>query len=98
MTNEEAINWIRLDIEMAKFDPSTGEEAYLNEDAKKVIEAQEKAIEALKKQVPKKVRITTSTKRCSVCGRQLSSIGNIHPERNYCQSCGQAIDWTEGEE
>ena len=51
------------------------------------------AISALEKQIPKKVRITTSTKRCSVCGRQLSGIGNIHPERNYCQRCGQAIDW-----
>lgn len=48
MTVEEAINWIRFDIEMAKFNPSTGEAAYLNEDAKKVIEAQEMAIEILK--------------------------------------------------
>ena len=55
--------------------------------------AMELAVEALEKQIPKKVRITTSTKRCSVCGRQLSGIGNIHPERNYCQRCGQAIDW-----
>jgi len=56
--------------------------------------AVEIAVEAMEKQIPKKVRITTSTKRCSVCGRQLSGIGNIHPERNYCQGCGQAIDWT----
>ena len=54
------------------------------------------AISALEKQIPKKVRITTSTKRCSVCGRQLSGIGNIQPERNYCQGCGQKICW-EGE-
>ena len=53
------------------------------------------AIAALEKQIPKKVRVTTSTKRCSVCGRQLSGVGNIHPERNYCQKCGQAIDWEE---
>lgn len=59
-------------------------------------EVVEMAISALEKQIPKKVRVTTSTKRCSVCGRQLSGIGNIHPERNYCQKCGQAIDW-EGE-
>jgi transposase len=55
--------------------------------------AMDLVVEALEKQIPKKVRITTSTKRCSVCGRQLSGIGNIHPERNYCQRCGQAIDW-----
>lgn len=53
------------------------------------------AISALAKQVPRKVRITTSTKRCGNCGRQLSGIGNIHPERNYCVKCGQAIDWEE---
>lgn len=55
--------------------------------------AAEIAVEAMEKQIPKKVRITTSTKRCSVCGRQLSGIGNIHPERKYCQNCGQAICW-----
>ena len=59
--------------------------------------AVEIAVGAMEKRIPKKVRVTTSTKRCSVCGRQLSGIGNIHPVRNYCQSCGQAIDWTEDE-
>ena len=56
-------------------------------------EAFNMAIEALERQIPKKVRITTSTKRCAVCGRQLSGIGNMHPTRLYCQKCGQAIDW-----
>lgn len=55
--------------------------------------ASEIAVEAMRKQIPMKVRITTSTKRCGNCGRQLSGIGNIHPERNYCVKCGQAIDW-----
>lgn len=57
--------------------------------------AAEIAVEAMRKQIPMKVRITTSTKRCGNCGRQLSGIGNIHPERNYCVKCGQAIDWEE---
>lgn len=56
-------------------------------------EALQMALSALEKQIPKKVRITTSTKRCSVCGRQLSGIGNIHPVRKYCQGCGQAIEF-----
>jgi ribosomal protein S27AE len=51
------------------------------------------AVNALKKQIPRRVKITTSTKRCGNCGRQLSGIGNIHPERKYCVKCGQAIDW-----
>lgn len=58
-------------------------------------EALQMALSALEKQMPKKVRITTSTKRCATCGRQLSGIGNIHPERRYCQRCGQAIDWVD---
>lgn len=50
MTREEAIRWLKLDIEMKKFDPSTGQKAYLNDDAQKVIEAQEMAIKALGEQ------------------------------------------------
>lgn len=58
------------------------------------IKAVEMAIEALEKQIPMKVRITTSTKRCGRCNRQLSGIGNMHPKRMYCTGCGQAIDWS----
>lgn len=82
MTNEEAYKWIYV-----HFAPC-GDET-------KQDEAISIALKAIAKQIPKKVRITTSTKRCSVCGRQLSGIGNIHPERNYCQKCGQAIIWEE---
>ena len=53
------------------------------------------AIASIKKQIPMPVRVTTSTKRCGNCNRQLSGRGNIHPERLYCPSCGQAIDWGE---
>lgn len=53
------------------------------------------AILALDKQTPLRARTTTSTKRCRSCGRQLSGIGNIHPERKYCVKCGQRIDWGE---
>lgn len=56
-------------------------------------EALDMAISALEKQIPKPVKITTSTIRCGKCNRQLSGIGNIHSERNYCQGCGQAIKW-----
>ena len=53
-----------------------------------------KAIEALEKQIPKKVTVTTSTKRCPNCKKQVSGKGNSHPERNYCNKCGQALDWS----
>lgn len=55
------------------------------------------AISALEKQIPKKLKITASTKRCASCNRQISGIGNIHPRRNYCTRCGQKLDWGEGE-
>lgn len=61
-------------------------------------EAFDMAVEALKKQIPMKVRVTTSTKRCSVCNRQLSGKGNLHPERKYCVKCGQKICWDNDDE
>lgn len=82
MTNEEAVEYI---IKRCNPDYPNGKlqwELAIN-----------MAIDAMKKQIPMPVRITTSTKRCGNCGRQLSGIGNIHPERNYCVKCGQAIDW-----
>jgi hypothetical protein len=48
MTKKEAIRWLKFDIEMTKFDPSTGGDAWLNKDDKSVIKAKEMAIEALR--------------------------------------------------
>ena len=56
-------------------------------------EAISRAIDLLEKQIPMPVKVTTSTKRCGRCNRQLSNLGNLHPTRNYCQGCGQAIKW-----
>lgn len=50
MTNDEAIKWLKLDIEMMKFDSTTGDETYLDDDAINVIIAKEMAIEALRSQ------------------------------------------------
>lgn len=58
-------------------------------------EALDLSFEALEKQIPMKPKLTTSTKRCRRCNKQLSGIGNMHPTRNYCMNCGQAIDWSE---
>ena len=60
-----------------------------------ICQAFDEAFDALQKEIPKPVRITTSTKRCGACNRQLSGKGNIHPERGYCPGCGQCIDWKE---
>ena len=50
----------------------------------------EKAIEALKKQIPKKPiwHNDTTYLKCSVCGS--FDIGD-----GYCGDCGQKIDWSE---
>lgn len=54
------------------------------------------AIEELsRRETPMRVRITTSTKRCPSCNKQLSGIGNIHRNYRFCRWCGQALDWTE---
>ena len=85
MTNAEAIERIKEHITIHH---------YTEPHAVRIGDALAMAIDALEKQIPKSVRVTTSTKRCAVCGRQLSGIGNLHPERKYCQNCGQAIKWT----
>ena len=54
------------------------------------------AIEELsRRETPMRLRITTSTKRCPSCNKQVSGIGNIHGNYRYCRWCGQAIDWSE---
>ena len=54
------------------------------------------AIEELsKRETPMRVRITTSTKRCPSCNKQLSGRWNIHRNYRFCRWCGQALDWTE---
>jgi uncharacterized OB-fold protein len=54
--------------------------------------AMEIAVEAMEKQVPKKPKIPMDAYwLCPTCGRK------INYPFEYCVSCGQAIDWTEGE-
>ena len=51
--------------------------------------------EPSRRETPMLVRITTSTKRCPSCNKQLSGRGNIHGSYRFCRWCGQALDWTE---
>ena len=48
---------------------------------------------ALEKQVPQKVKIKDFRLRCPICNLNVGSVGC--PERNFCPSCGQALDWSE---
>lgn len=49
----------------------------------------------VRRETPMPVRVTTSTKRCPSCNKQLSGRGNIHPNYRYCRWCGQALDWSD---
>lgn len=87
MTTQEAIDYIKRHCNHDHPSGKTEWETAIN-----------MAIDALQKQIPKPIEITTHTKRCGNCGRQLSGIGNIHnihPERNYCVKCGQKVGWDE---
>ena len=97
MTNEEAINWLQLEIDLMKFNPSTGEETYLIPDdyARNVMYAIEMAIEALKVQ---KVGHWIADREdlcithiCSNCNKKFEDIGEAQ-KANYCPICGTRIE------
>lgn len=90
MTVEEAIEYwkkFKEEIESLKYDDRI--------DWKEQEEATDMVIFALEKQIPKKLKLTTSTRRCPICNKQMSGIRNLHPQIRYCKWCGQAIDWKE---
>lgn len=59
--------------------------------------ALEMAIADMEKQIPKKPIGTYTDYKCSVCGRRVrSGKGSSSRQRdNFCQRCGQALDWGE---
>ena len=79
---------------------------------KRVVEARNIAIKALEKQIPKKPNKTIDsswgTKKevhvCPVCDYYLTEVHFIEPQKiesnkkiTYCETCGQAIDWSDEE-
>lgn len=63
----------------------------------KTFEAFLMGINALKRLEPMKMPGTHTNYRCAVCGRRIrSGKGSSSFTRdNFCQKCGQAIDWSE---
>lgn len=55
----------------------------------------ELAINALEKQIPKKVKefLPLTRARCPAC----NEIMGAHASRKYCYYCGQALDWSDSE-
>lgn len=93
MTNEEAIDLLKSDIHTEIPRSAIG--------ARRHNEAILAAIEALKKQIPKKpemydARGLYEVARCS-CGSH-DVLNWCGCQRRFCPDCGQAIDWSEVEE
>ena len=60
--------------------------------------AKEKSIEALEKQIPKKVVTERNIYLCPHCGANVETdCGDdmLDYRLNYCDNCGQKLDWSE---
>ena len=79
MTEQEAIKRLKQLLKLE-----------LSEETSQAIQI---AINALEIRTKKKLRITTKTKRCPNCNRALSSLWNTHENVQYCERCGQGLEW-----
>ena len=55
------------------------------------------AVEAMGKQMPKKLICVEIEKCCPVCKEKICLIGDDGNYGNYCYNCGQALDWSDEE-
>ena len=63
-----------------------------------ITEALNIAIEALEKQIPKKVKIDEGYGLCPICNHCIEDIDFISDNSHkYCDYCGQALDWSDTE-
>ncbi|MBQ0088764.1 MAG: hypothetical protein KBT27_05490 [Prevotellaceae bacterium] len=92
MTYEEAINNIEMHI---------AEMMVSLQDTDEHLEAEQIAIEALEKQIPKKYEIFNGQASCPNCktlfGDNETLKKLIHWNMDYCKHCGQALDWSDDE-
>ena len=102
MTASEAIKMLEIQK------PAYGCKEY----QKPLMYAYEMAIKALEKQIPKKPNkaidsswgIQKEAHTCPVCDYYLTEVHFIEPQKiesnkkiTYCETCGQAIDWSDEE-
>lgn len=88
MTVEEAINRLKKLITGALLNVSV-------EYAKNYEEAIQQGISALEKQVAKKPRMKQQTKYQWLHGNCPECICGVTSRWDYCQGCGQKLDWSE---
>lgn len=89
MTYERAIDLLTYII-----DNGVGRECFRVSLAKDDVEAIEFAIEAMEKQVAKKVEYVGSWAVCPSC-ECVYDCDSTEWEKDFCWSCGQKIDWSE---
>ena len=90
MTNQEAINDLKVILsEITECEESI---CYITDvDA----EPLKLAIKALKKQIPKKPIYGAANIKCPNCGATLLYYFHLF-KIDYCDECGQRLDWSEG--
>ena len=99
MTREEAIKYLKsgcLGLNCSYHIKNRCNDDYEVREARKD-EAIKMAIADMEKQIPKKPIGKYTDYKCSVCGRRVrSGKGSSSRQRdNFCQRCGQALDWSE---
>lgn len=72
-------------------------EKYLLDREKPKIKLSEKIMDAVYKQIPKKLVFIGNEKCCPVCKDAICNIGDDGCYGYYCPGCGQAIDWSDSE-
>lgn len=94
MTRQEAIELLKLDRDMANFNPITGEKMPMNEYNAKSVEALDMAIEALE-QEPKRgklIAIDDTHDQCMECGAIFCITSSDEWKVNYCPNCGARME------
>ena len=87
MTPEEAIKVLRVILDPYDYPFGEKSKCYQYD-----LEAINKAIEALKKQIPKK---PYDTVHCPLCKIEVELQPIDVEQVTYCLHCGQAIDWSD---
>ena len=87
MTSEEAIKVLKVILDPYDYPFGEKSKCYQYD-----LEAINKAIEALKKQIPKK---PYDTVHCPLCKIEVELQPVDTEQVTYCLHCGQAIDWSD---
>ena len=108
MTESEAIEKLKNMRLYMQIEDNKNDCKFTEDDHK----ANEMAIQALEKQIPKKPNKTIDSSwgvkkeahTCPVCDYYLTEVHFIEPQKiesnkkiTYCETCGQAIDWSDEE-